>query len=773
MSFFHFVLPVVRHHRGVAAFLLFSALAQAHGLSAQTSALPPKSDTLQPSEWRIQQAVVIQATRASSLSAVPHVNLKAADLRRVYHAQDIPYLLASTPSLVESSDAGAGIGYTGMRIRGADPTRINVTINGVPLNDAESQAVFWVNLPDLAASAAEIQVQRGVGSSTNGAGAFGATVNIDLSQVSAEPYAELSGTLGSFNTQKFSARAGTGLIDGRWAFSGRLSRVHSDGYIDRASADLDALHLHGVYLGDRQSVQVHVLSGRETTYQAWYGVPAQYINDPDLRTFNVAGTEKPGEPYPDESDNYRQTHYLAHYKRVLNPFLQLQLNGHYTRGKGYFEQYKADQALSDYGVPSGTEDTTDLIRRLWLDNHFYGATFALLWKPGDNPPLLARGPEFMLGGAASRYQGTHFGDVIWAEYAETLPKDYRYYENEAQKTDANVYGKIDLHFRNRWSTMLDVQYRRVDYSFLGFDNDLNNVTQDAALHFFNPKIGVNWAATQDLQVYFFAGIGNREPNRDDYTQSTPDSRPSPERLYNGESGLRWSRGAWRASANLFYMYYRDQLVLDGRLNDVGAYIRTNVPRSYRTGLELEGSGRPAERIRLAANLSLSRNRIETFTEYRDNWDTGAQEAFTWNNTPIAYSPDLVARAEAGFMFWKKKAHQAEVSITGKFVGKQYLDNTGNENTVLPAFGYGDFRLNYDWAPTQHGQQLSVIFTVHNLFDAAYSNNGWTYRYTSQGFDETPFNPYARPEGNGVYNQTGFFAQAGRYVMATVVWAIGR
>ncbi|MDX2134287.1 MAG: TonB-dependent receptor [Saprospiraceae bacterium] len=773
MSFLYFVLPTGRMRCIFSAFLFFSALLPARLATAQTSDTVSNSDTLPRSEWRIQQAVVIQANRASSLSAVPHVNLKTADLRRVYHAQDIPYLLASTPSLVESSDAGTGIGYTGMRIRGADPTRINVTINGVPLNDAESQAVFWVNLPDLAASATEIQVQRGVGSSTNGAGAFGATVNIDISQVSAEPFAELSGTVGSFNTQKFSARAGTGLIDGHWAFSGRLSRVHSDGYIDRASADLDALHLHGAFIGDRQSVQLHVLSGRETTYQAWYAVPAQYIDDPELRTYNVAGTEKPGEPYPDESDNYRQTHHLAHYKRLLNPFLQLQLNGHYTRGKGYFEQYKAGQALSDYGVPPGTEDTTDLIRRLWLDNHFFGTTFALLWKPGVNPPFLARGPEFMLGGAASRYEGTHFGDVIWAEYAETLPKDYRYYENEAQKTDANLFGKIDLHFRNQWSAMLDLQYRSVHYAFLGFDNDLNNVTQDATLHFFNPKVGANWSASKDLQVYFFAGIGNREPNRDDYTQSTPDSRPRPERLYNLESGIRWKQAAWRASANLFYMYYRDQLVLDGRLNDVGAYIRTNVPRSHRTGIELEGTGMPAERIRVSANLSLSRNHIDAFTEYRDNWDTGAQEAFTWNNTPIAYSPDLVARAEAGFMFWKKKAHQAEVSIAGKYVGKQYLDNTGNENTVLPAFGYGDLRLNYDWAPTQRGQQLSVIFTVHNLFNAAYSNNGWTYRYTSQGFDETPFNPYARAEGNGVYNQTGFFAQAGRHVMGTVVWAIGR
>jgi iron complex outermembrane receptor protein len=737
--------------------------------------LPAQTDTVRTNaldEDQQIQTVVIQATRAGSEAPVPHVNVKAADIQRVYHAQDIPFILASTPSLVESSDAGTGIGYTAMRIRGTDPSRINVTINGIPFNDAESQAVFWVNLPDLASSASEIQVQRGVGTSTNGAGAFGATVNIDLSQVNPDPYAEVSGTIGSFNTKKYTLKAGTGLMDGKFALSGRLSRVESDGFIDRASADLNAFHLTGAYIGDKQSLQLHVLSGQEVTYQAWYGVPAQYINDDALRTFNVAGTQRPGEPYDSEVDDYQQQHYMLNYNRILSPYLQLQLNGHYTRGQGFFEQYMADQRFSDYGVPPGTSaDTTDLIRRLWLDNHFYGGTFALKWTPAVNPPNMARSPEFLLGGAASHYLGKHFGEVIWAEFAETLPKDFRYYENDADKYDANIYLKTDLHFRNDLSAFIDLQYRGVWYEFLGFDLEQNNVTQDATLHFFNPKVGLNWQLHPQAQAYIFAGVGNREPNRLDFTQSTPASRPKAERLYDFEGGVRWGGARWNAAANLFYMYYQDQLVLNGQLNEVGFAIRTNVPDSYRAGIELEGNGQLTDRLTLTGNLALSRNRIREFTEFRDNWDTGGQDVFVWKDTPIAYSPDVVGGASLEYAFIQNAQHRLSTSLSGKYVGKQYLDNTGNENTILEDYAYGDLRLNYDWTAPRTGQQLSLIFTVVNVFDAQYSNNGWTYRFTSQGFDETPFNPYTRAEGNGVYNQTGFFPQAGRHVMATVRWRI--
>ncbi len=679
-------------------------------------------------------------------------------------------LLTSVPSLVENSDAGNGIGYTGMRIRGSDPTRINVTINGVPLNDAESQGVFWVDLPDLAASAAEIQVQRGVGASSNGAGAFGATVNIDLSKIDPLPNATITNTLGSFGTRKHAVQFGTGLIQGRWAFSGRLSQINSNGYVDRATANLKSYHLSGAYIDDRQSILLHTLSGHEETYQAWNGLPAQYLDNPALRTFNSAGTEKPGVPYPNEVDDYTQRHYLAHYKRLLSNSLQIQLNGHYTRGFGFYEQYKADQYFEDYGfAPPLIQDSlleqTDLIRRRWLDNHFYGGTFALKWAPAINPPALLAAPEFILGGAFSRYDGRHYGEVIWADYG--ISKDARYYDNTAAKYDGNVFGKIELHFKRGLSTFADLQYRQVRYTFLGYDQFQTAVTQTARLHFFNPKFGLNWAFSPRYTAYAFWGIGRREPNRDDYTQSTPDSRPRPETLYDWEAGLKWKQEKWQTTVNLFYMKYRDQLVLDGRINDVGAYIRTNVASSYRAGLELETSFQPIPALRFLGNVAVSRNKVSEFEEYLDNWDTGEQELIRHQNTDLAFSPPVVARGEIQWdIFSVVEQHHLAVSISGKYVGRQYLDNTSNENTTLPAYFFSDIRLNYD-LNNVFGNQLSFLFACNNVLNAQFESNGWVYRYFSNGYDARPDNPYVRLEGNGVYHQAGFFPQAGRNFSGTL------
>lgn len=718
----------------------------------------------------VLRQVVIQATRAGANHPVPHTNLSAAEIAKIHQAQDVPFLLGSVPSLVENSDAGAGVGYTGLRIRGSDPTRVNVTINGVPLNDAESQGLFWVDLPDLAASAAEIQVQRGVGSSTNGAGAFGATINLDLSRVEAEPFAVLTNSAGSFATRKHSAYVGTGLLDGKMAFTGRLSQIISDGYIDRASANLQSFHLTGAYVDDRQSVQAHLLSGHEITYQAWNGVPAQYVDDPERRTFNTAGTEQPGAPYDDEVDDYTQRHFLLHYKRHFARGLSLQLNGHYTCGFGFYEQYRAKEILADYNLPAlsigdTTWTTSDLVRRRWLDNHFYGTTFALRWAPPVNPPLLTGPPVFLLGGAWSRYEGRHFGEVIWAQ-ASGAPKDFRYYDNDADKRDANIFLKMELNFNRGPGAFLDLQYRTVGYEFLGFDQNLNNVGQSVRLHFFNPKIGMNYSFGQHWTAHAFFGVGRREPNRDDYTQSTPDSRPRAERLRDWEAGLKKSGTNWSTSLNVYWMDYRDQLAPDGRLNDVGAYIRTNVARSYRAGVEWEAAARLYERWQLGASAALSRNKIRSFTEYRDNWDTGQQEAIEHRNTDLAFSPALVARGEAGFDFFPENPrHALTVTFTGKHVGRQFLDNTSNANTTLPAYFFADLRLNYDlkkWI----GEQIGFIVAVHNLFNARYSSNGWTYRYVS-AFDNRPFDPYSRLESGNVYNQTGFFPQAGRHFMATV------
>lgn len=712
------------------------------------------------------QTVLIQSTRAGDNHPVPHSNFSETAIGKMYQAQDVPVLLSSVPSLVENSDAGAGVGYTGLRIRGSDPTRVNVTINGVPFNDAESQGVFWVNLPDLAASAAEIQVQRGVGTSSNGAGAFGATVNLDLSKVDPEPFAIVSNSFGSFATRKHSAYLGTGLLGGKVAFTGRISTIQSNGYIDRAESDLNSFHLSGTYIDDRQSLQAHVLSGHERTYQAWYGLPVQYLDS--LRTFNPAGTERPGEPYPDEVDDYTQRHFLLHYKYIIDGRWSLQLNGHYTRGFGYYEQYKAAESAGDYGlqywaVPGDSSiEATDLVRRRWLDNHFYGGTFALRWKAKSNWKSV-----FLLGGALNEYAGRHYGELIWTQNAPGVQKDFVYYDNDANKRDANIFLKWESRPSQRLTTFVDLQMRRVNYHFLGFNNNLDNVAQQVGLTFFNPKIGATYSFSDKWMFTGFAGIANREPNRDDYTQSSPDSRPRAESMLDLEASLRTEGAFWKAAANLYYMGYRDQLVLDGRLNDVGAYIRTNVPDSYRAGLELEGSIRIGKLFELSGNASFSRNKIKRFVEYRDNWDAGTQERMEYNDTNLAFSPSMTRRIEATCHLIDKTNHHLSVTYSRKKVGKQYLDNTSNENTVLPKYAFSDLRFNYD-LDNVIGKRVSLILAVNNLFNKKYVANGWAYRFVSANYDPRGDDPYTRSEGNGVYHQAGFFPQAGRYLMGSLV-----
>lgn len=722
------------------------------------------------------KTVVIQATRVNKNNPVPHTNLLAAEIAKTYHAQDVPYLLSQVPSLVENSDAGTGIGYTGMRIRGSDPTRINVTINGIPLNDAESQAVYWVNLPDLAASAAEIQVQRGVGTSTNGAGAFGASVNLDLSRVTPDPFVSLTNTMGAFRTLKHSLYAGTGLIQGKFSLNGRISTVQSDGYIDRASARLHSSHLSANWIQDKQSLQAHILFGSEQTYQAWNGVPAQFVDDPVLRRYNTAGTEQPGTPYAQEVDRYTQRHYLLHYKRILRKGLALQLNGHYTFGKGYYEQYKAQQAFTDYGISDfiigdSILQTSDLVRRLWLDNHFYGSTFVLRWNPvhhGQHGPKLT---EMMLGGGLHRYEGRHYGQIVWTQFS-LAPKDYIYYDNAADKLDANIYLKTEADLGKGWNALLDVQYRFVQYQFLGYDNMLRNVDQSVNLHFFNPKAGMSKQLGKHLNTYCFVGIGNREPNRNDFTQSTPSNRPLSERMYDLETGLKAQGKAWNMHVNLYWMYYHNQLVLDGRINNVGAYIRTNIGQSDRIGVEWEGRLQVGNQLSFNANAALSKNRVRDFTAYTDDWDTGEQIAEPYKNTPLSFSPALVAGASVDWQILPALAKYAlSASFSSKYVSKQYLDNTGNENTILKAYSFSTLRLNLEINRRQK-QPLRLIFSVQNLFDTKYSANGWTYRYVSAGYDARGDNPYTRLEKNATYNQSGFFPQAGRNWMLTLQLTIG-
>ena len=703
--------------------------------------------------------LVVKATRAGEKTPITYSNLDKETIEKNNLGQDVPYLLRWTPSAIVTSDAGTGIGYTGIRIRGTDPTRINVTINGIPLNDAESQGVFWVDLPDFASSTEDIQIQRGVGTSTNGAGAFGASINLNSNKLNHKAYGSLAGSIGSFNTLKGNATFGTGLIDEKFTFDGRISKITSDGFIDRATADLTSFYLSGAYLGKRNSLKFNVFSGHEITYQAWNGVPAQYVNDEKLRTFNTAGTEKEGKPHPDEVDNYRQTHYQLLFNQVINRNWNLNLAGHYTKGSGYFEQYKADESFSDYNLENvilgdSTITETNLIRRRWLDNDFYGLTYALNYS-NDSRKL-----EAVIGGAWSNYEGKHFGEVIWAEYFSNGELGHRYYDNDAEKMDFNIFGKINYQLTNTLNGYLDLQFRQVNYKFLGIDQEGKNVQQKDNLSFFNPKIGVFYDFKENIKFYGSFAVGNREPNRNDYTESTPENRPKHETLYNTEIGYQqnWSKAA--LGVNFYHMLYKNQLALTGELNDVGAAKRVNIPDSYRIGVEIVGGAEISKGLELNTTATFSANKIKEFTEFIDNWDTGIQRQVVHKNTDLALSPNILASAELSYDIFKEDSQKSlTFALLGKYVGKQFIDNTSNENTVLDPYFFSDFRINFK-IKTKAINEIGITLLVNNVFGSKFSTNAWTYRYISEFYDGRPDDPYTRYEGDGVYNLTGFYPQAG-------------
>ncbi|MEZ4963059.1 MAG: TonB-dependent receptor [Saprospiraceae bacterium] len=724
------------------------------------------------------EALTVRATRAGDNSPFTYSIIKKEELEANNLGQDIPYLLDAMPSVVVNSDAGAGVGYTGIRIRGTDPTRINVTINGIPINDAESQGMFWVDLPDFASSTEDIQVQRGVGTSTNGAGAFGATINLNSTQFHKNPYGEISGSAGSFGTWKTTAQFGSGLLNKQqttnnqqpatnnvqrntgFTFDGRLSRIASDGYIDRASVDLKSFYFSGAYLGKNSSLRANIFSGKEVTYQAWNGVPAQYVNDDKLRRFNVSGTEKSLEaPYDNEVDNYTQTHYQLIFNSEFSPEWQLNLSGHYTRGYGFFEQYKADELPSRYLLPEPVcPDTVgacvfDYVRRRWLDNHFFGGVWSLHFIPSQ--PL-----QLTFGGGLHQYLGDHYGEIIWGEYLENAGPDHRYYFGTGNKLDVNVFAKAQYRFAPRLSGFADVQYRRVDYEITGTDNDLRETNLVVDYNFINPKAGLVFDVGENTNTYASFAVANREPNRSDFTDAPKGSQPKPERLFNTEAGIRLNRWGGQFGANFYHMLYKDQLVLTGNINDVGSPIRSNVPDSYRMGIELTGSLPLLPRLSIDANATFSQNKIRNFTEYIDNWDTGGQEVVDHGTTDIAFSPNAVAFGRLNYAVLENNKQQLTLSFAGKHVGRQYIDNTSNDNTVLDAYTVGNFQVRWVLKPA-FLQEISFNLLVNNLFDAKYSANAWTYRYISAGYDGRPDDAYTRLEGGNVYNLTGYFPQAGR------------
>ena len=705
--------------------------------------------------------LTVRSTRANSKTPMTYENVRKEDLTRNNLGQDVPYVLQWTPSAVVTSDAGTGIGYTGLRIRGIDPTQINVTINGIPLNDAESQGVFWVDLPDFVSSANDVQIQRGVGSSTNGAGAFGATINLNSNSTSQEAYAQVNQTLGSFNTYKRNVQFGTGQLRNGFSFDGRLSKITSDGFIDRATADLSSYYTSAAYTDSKNLLRFNLFSGHERTYQAWNGIPEYLLTD-STRTLNTAGTDKPGEPYEDEVDDYTQTHYQLFYNRYLKERVNLNIALHYTKGAGYYEQYKADQKFVDYGLPAiRFADTirisqTDLVRRLWLDNDFYGTVFSINGLPDASNNL-----EWTLGGGYHIYQGDHFGEVIWTKLALSDKPGQEYYRNDADKRDFNLYAKATKALGKSLFAYADVQYRMVNYTFLGLDDAARRVDQTIDLHFLNPKAGVLYQPDNHTEYYTSLAIAHREPNRNDYVESTPSSRPNPERLYNAEAGYRYRKGSNRLEANLYYMYYQNQLAVTGRLNDVGAYTRINVPKSYRAGVELTGQFNPLPKLQIMGSTTLSQNKVLAYTEYLDKYDID----FNWldqgtierKHTDLAFSASVLGNLGVGYQVMRTNDAKRSLVLSAntKYVGRQYLDNSSDKDNSLDPYTFTDFQAAFTLRP-QWVESITLRAQINNLFNALYSSNGWSYRYSII---------------DAVVVDKGFYPQAGRHYMLALQVAL--
>jgi len=661
--------------------------------------------------------VEVRAVIAPPTAPFAKTNLDKKEIARQNLGQDLPFLLNQTPSVVVNSDAGNGVGYTGIRIRGTDATRINVTLNGIPYNDAESQGTFFVDLPDFASSVNRIQIQRGVGTSTNGAGAFGATINFSTNEVNKKAYAEINNSFGSFNTWKNTIKAGTGLLGNHFTIDARASRVSSDGYIDRASTNLRSGYLSVAYLSDKNDLRLNILSGKEKTYQAWNGV-----SESDLkthRTINYAGMEKPGEPYDNETDNYRQDHYQLFFTHRINPNFSFNVAGFLTPGKGYYEEYRADEDYTKYGltypvVGGNTITETDLIRQLWLKNYYYGSIFSLQKQSAKT--------RLTFGGAITKYDGNHFGEVIWSEQVWNGSK--RWYDLDASKKDFNVYGKWQQDLTDQFQLFADAQYRRVDYNLLGF-RDNPDLFINNTYDFFNPKIGLSYHQNNWL-AYVSYSVAHKEPNRDDF-EAGKDQQPKPETLQDWEAGIERKNNRSFLSANLYYMKYKDQLVLTGQINDVGAYTRTNIPNSYRLGIELQGSSMINKWLKAAANLTLSRNRIKNFTEYIDAYDasynwTGQNTKF-YKESAISFSPDVIGAATVTFIPVK----QLNIDLLSKYAGKQYLDNTENESRKLHPYFTEDVRAIYSFSKSWL-KNVDLIFQVNNVFNKKYEPNGYTFSY---------------------------------------------
>ncbi|WP_296618817.1 TonB-dependent receptor [Marivirga sp.] len=691
---------------------------------------------------QLTDEVMVSATRADENTPTTFTNIKKAELERQNLGQDMPMLLNYTPSMVTTSDAGAGVGYTGMRIRGSDGTRINVTVNGIPINDSESHGTFWVNMPDLASSVDNIQIQRGVGTSTNGAAAFGASVNMQTSTPSQEAFGEVNNSYGSFNTRKHNIIFNSGITNSGWSFEGRLSSIHSDGYIDRASSDMQSYFLSGAYYGDKTIVKALAFGGKEKTYQSWWGTPeARLENDVEGMQeviMNNGYTDEQAENllnsgrtfnyylYDNETDNYQQDHYQLHLSHQFTKNLQANAALHYTYGRGYYEQYRMDDDLADYQlddvvIGNETISSTDLVRRRWLDNHFYGVTYSLNYQKDDW--------DVTLGGAYNEYDGDHFGEIIWARFAGDSEIRERYYDNYGRKYDFNTFLKANYQVDEKINLFADMQIRNINYVTQGIDNDLTTIDTGGDYFFFNPKAGLTYSLPENSQIYASVAVANREPVRNDFVDAPQGVTPQPETLYDYEIGYKKQVSNFSAEAIFYYMDYKNQLVLTGELNDVGSSIRTNVENSYRSGIELIGAYQLNQQWSVGGNATFSQNKISNFTEviydYGENWDEFNIIENEYTDTDISFSPNIIAAGEINY----QPVRGLKFTLLGKYVGKQYLDNTSNDERALDPYFVSDFVGSYQFSlPFLKTAELKLM--VNNIFNEMYSSNGYTFGYNA-------------------------------------------
>ena len=680
-------------------------------------------DSLKTTELK---EVTVSSVRAKDKNPITYTNLSKEDIAPRNLGQDVPVLLQYLPSVVSTTDAGNGVGYTYMRVRGADGSRINVTLNGVPFNDSESQGTFFVNLPDFASSLESVQLQRGVGTSTNGAGAFGASLNMQTKSFQEKAYAEVSNSVGSFATRKHTIAFGTGLHN-NFEMNARISNVASDGFIDRATSNMFGYFFNTNYITEQSQVKFLAFGGKQKTYQAWYGIedPEKLKND---RTFNPAGmyTDEFGNVqfYDNETDNYWQNHFQLHWTEKWSEKWISNAALHYTIGKGYFEQYKEDEDLTDYNLPDFNGNSiSDLVRKRWLDNDFFGATFSLNYRTPKT--------DLLFGGAANRYLGKHFGEVVWTQ--NYVPSPNRYYDNFGNKDDVNFYTKASYNITSQLNLFADLQYRMVFYEATSVKfSDVNDT-----FRFFNPKAGVNYQLDSKNSFYGYFGIANKEPRRDDYESGSV----KPERLIDYELGWKYNTQKVKISANAFYMNYKDQLVLTGALNDVGSPIFTNSGKSYRVGLEVESTIAIADKLILNPNVTLSQNKNQDFYFQRD----GVLQNL--GNTDIAFSPNIIVGNRLTFLPIK----DFQISLLSKFVSEQYMGNIDSKQSKLEAYFVNDLNINYEWKINKSIKSIVLSGLVNNIFDLEYESNGYFYTYDDD---------WSSPGNITTIEGAGYFPQAG-------------